>query len=217
MKPQVLKGAKHNRASRIWARDPDDWYVEESWQSARLFEVLREQKRPVRGPLLDPACGFGRVVLSARSAGIDAYGSDIRARWQNWPSVFRVENFLKPKPIHSAQWPAPQTIVSNPPFRQVRAFYDRVMQIAPRVIFLLPCTWMCGADISEWLETTPLVCIYPLGPRASMPPGQYILDGGKPKNGRVDHCWYEWGRGMRPRIHGGRPEVLAIRRNRGGA
>ena len=58
-----------------FARDPDNHYVEPAWVSRRLFEVER-----FAGRIVDPCAGFGTMVASARLAGLQADGFDLRAR-----------------------------------------------------------------------------------------------------------------------------------------
>jgi hypothetical protein len=215
-----LRPAK-GRAGHIWPRHPDDWYVEEPWVSAALIARVG-----VAGPLLDPACGFGRIVRAALAAGISARGSDIVPRWRLAPKVgdphspsherfYAVCDFLNGHwPPKRGIWSDPAVIMSNPPFRKVRAFYDAAIARAEAVILLLPFTWYCGAGTSAWLETTPLRFVYPLGPRASMPPGDYLLAGHTAQGGRADYAWYEWHNGVTPVARGGRrPQILALRRD----
>ena len=64
--------ARAPKAAGIWARDPNDWYVEPEWCSRRLFET-----EAFGGYVWDPACGGGNIVRSAISLGIEANGSDI--------------------------------------------------------------------------------------------------------------------------------------------
>jgi hypothetical protein len=61
--PKKLKNIRVHKAPK-WDRDVDDYYVEEDWCSARLFEQEHFQ-----GSILDPACGSGRIVNNARLAG----------------------------------------------------------------------------------------------------------------------------------------------------
>jgi hypothetical protein len=214
-----------DRATHTWPRHPDDWYVEEHWVSSRFFELTK-----VTGPVLDPACGFGRVVRSALEAGISARGSDIKPRWQLAPRVgdghrashekfYAVCDFLNGHwPPKRGIWSDPATVMTNVPFRRVLPFYEAAIARAETVIFLLPFTWQCGAGISAWLETTPLARVYPIGPRASMPPGDYLLAGHKPQGGRADHAWFEWRNGVKPVARGGRrPEIIGLRREAGAA
>ena len=66
----LLPGAK--RAQFKQERDPDDWYQEPQWCSEQLFAKVQ-----LVGPIHDPACGEGRIVLTPRKAGYKATGSDI--------------------------------------------------------------------------------------------------------------------------------------------
>jgi SAM-dependent methyltransferase len=215
----MKRPSRKAKKTHAWPRHPDDWYVEEGWTSARLLEHLQAQG--ITGPLLDPGCGFGQIVFNAKRLGIEARGSDIKPRWRDFggfrPSherLFRQVDFLNGHwPPRGVIYAEPKIIMSNPPFRKVRAFYDAAIARASHVIFLLPSTWLNGAETSAWLETTPLKCVYPLGPRPSMPPGDYLLAGNIPKGGRCDHSWYEWDARVEPRIAGGRPEVMGIRRD----
>jgi hypothetical protein len=219
-----FRSRRKARAAHIYKRHPDDWYVEESWVSAELFA-----RADITGPLLDPAAGFGRVVRAAIAAGIPARGSDIKPRWRDAPRIgdphrdsherlYAVCDFLNGHwPPKRGIWSDPEAIVSNPPFRKVRAFYTAAIARAKTVIFLLPATWHCGAGTSAWLETTPHARVYPIGPRASMPPGDYLLAGHEAQGGRADYAWYEWRNGVTPVAQGGRrPEIFALRREERG-
>jgi len=208
-----------SRNTHDFPRHRDEWYVEEPWCNRRLFEVV-----PLEGEVLDPFCGFGQIVLAARAAGLSARGSDIRPRWRRAPGyypsfekLFVQANFLNGHwPPKRGIWARPRNIVSNPPFKPVRAVYEAAMARAEeRVILLLPWAFYCGGRASAWLDTTPLVCVYPLGPRPSMPPGSYLLRGKKPEGGRQDFAWYEFRHGHRPRVRGGSVEVRPIRRDDG--
>ena len=84
--PRPLRGPLRKTATRAWRRHPHDWYVEDPWVSARLFEV-----ETFEGRLLDPACGEGRIVRSARKAKLHCVGSDIVRR----ASGFRVGDFFQ--------------------------------------------------------------------------------------------------------------------------
>jgi hypothetical protein len=205
------------RLTHDFPRHPDEWYVEERWCAERFLAIVR-----LEGALLDPSCGMGTIVHAARRAGLSARGSDLRPRWRTAPGyVPSFERLFAQADVLNGHWPPrrgiwtrPQIVMGNPPFRRVLPFYEAAMARAEeRVVFLLPMTWLCGAQTSAWLETTPLACVYPLGPRPSMPPGEYLLAGKKPEGGRKDFAWYEWRKGFRPRVRGGRPEIYPIRRD----
>lgn len=186
------RGPLRKRNSNIWAREEHDHYVEDGWCSARLFE---EEK--FEGSVVDPSCGFGRIVASARAAGYYSWGSDIV---QRTPAAAQYD-FL------DRTWPgAPKivdNIVSNPPFdlcsdRETgRALYvEKALDMARcKVALLLPANWHVGDKRSRWLESTPLRRVLFLTPRPSMPPGHVIAAGEKPGNGTKDYAWFVWLRG----------------------
>lgn len=189
---QPLRGPLRKRDSSIWSRDPHDFYVEPEWCSERLFEA--EQ---FRGEIWDPACGTGRIIRSAGRVGLDAVGTDLVDR-----GFGGVHNFMTTKSFAD-------NIVSNPPFGIAGAFVRRALDLSARkVAMLLPANWVQGDKRSRWLETTPLVRVYFLTPRPSMPPGTVIQAGVKPGNGTTDYAWFVWDRGYQ-----GPAEIGWIRRD----
>lgn len=177
-----LRGPLRKRESHLWARDDHDWYVEPRWCSERLFEVEKFE-----GGVWDAACGIGRIIESARGAGLHAYGTDLIERTEVY---FGGVDFLRcVKPWGS-------NIVSNPPFKIAEAFVKHALQLAERkVAMLLPANWVQGDKRSRWLQSTPLARVYFITPRPSMPPGAVVAAGGKPGNGTTDYCWMVWHRG----------------------
>ena len=172
------------RKSKIWARDPDDWYIEDSWCSRRLFE-----EEPFEDSIIDPACGIGRIVASARTVGLFAVGADI---------IKRSEFCCHQKDFLSDDWSSHviKNIVCNPPFAIADKFVELALERAWwKVAMLLPATWHFGDKRARWLKTTPLRRILALTPRPSMPPGAVIMSGEKPGGGTKDFAWYIWQRG----------------------
>lgn len=193
----VLRPLK-KRKGHIWARDPDDWYVENEWCSKRLFDVEKFE-----GRVWDPACGLGRVAVAARAAGVDAIASDLRVRGFKGAKTidfFRCQS--------SAMQP---NIVSNPPFKFADAWVAHALNLSRRKLaLLLPTAWVQSNNRSIWLERTPLRTVYLLSPRPSMPPGTALLAGLKPGQGMTDFCWAVWEHG-----HVGRASFVALRRDDG--
>jgi len=176
----------------LWARDPLDWYVEPEWASERLFETVT-----FSGRIIDPACGLGRIVASARSAGLYAQGFDIKIRS---PLCDMAEDFF------DLDWPvlSPENIVCNPPFGRADEFARLgLLRVRYTLALLLPATWHFGEQRARWLETTPLWRVLALTPRPSMPPGAVILAGEKPGGGTKDFAWYIWMRGHQGPWQGG--------------
>lgn len=181
--------------AHLWARHPQDWYVEPKWTSERLFAV-----EEFSGLVTDPACGLGRILLAANDSGHLVHGADIvkRSEWCD-----REESFLESGPDLT------DNIVSNPPFGIAVDFTKHALQVAKfKVALLLPTKWMNGAKRGSWLETTPLRRVWLLGPRPSMPPGPVIEAGIAPGNGTTDFAWFIWERGYE-----GLPELHWLRRS----
>lgn len=174
---------KAPKLSHLWDRHPDDWYVEPSWCSERLFAV-----HSFEGAIHDPAAGLCRIVDSARAAGYYAVGTDIECRDPKRPIVR--QDWLEPS-IAVAD-----NVVSNPPFKHCNDDAPFVMKSLIRarrqVALLLPAAWVQGDKRSRWLEQTPLRTVYFLTPRPSMPPGPVIKAGVEPGNGTKDFAWFVW-------------------------
>ena len=175
------------KLAHLWERHPQDWYVEPEWCSRRLFQHV-----PFIGDILDPACGFGRIVIEAGRAGHEAYGMDIVRRTTH--INVEVCDWLEPD---GRCW---DNIVSNPPFSLCSGdrplFIERCLQRArDRVAMLLPVKWLSAEKRSRWLQGTPVEIILMITPRPSMPPGPVIEAGEKPGNGLADFCWIVWRHG----------------------
>ena len=169
----------------------DEHYVEPSWCSERLFE-----EEEFRGSIYDPACGFGRIVTSARQAGYHAYGTDKVDRGEGMP----VRDFLDCRRMHD-------NIVSNPPFNIFPAFAQLAVMLTHRKTALIMPTARLNA--ARWLQTMPLARIWMLTPRPSMPPGHVIKAGGHVGGGKSDYCWLVFAQD-----HAGSPEVRWLERGK---
>jgi hypothetical protein len=204
---QPARGALRKKEAQVWAREEHDHYVEPHWCSERLFEVEKFE-----GCIVDPACGFGRIVKAARQAGYYAWGADIVRRA---PGVIQ-HDFL------DAAWPGfpriVDNVVSNAPFglcdekktgTETPAFVEKALEVARnKVAILLPAGWDQGDKRSRWIETTPLRRKLIITPRPSMPPGYVVARGEKPASGTTDYAWFIWLRG-----YDGKPELGWLRRN----
>lgn len=189
---------KRSLAAHLWARHPEDWYVEEQWVDHRLFERERFD-----GSICDPACGLGRIVEAAQSAGFrDAWGQDIVERSRH---CRRVSDFL----ADDFSGRPPDNIISNPPFKLAQEFTARALDIALRkVAMLLPLRWIAGDERSRWLEDSRPARVLILAPRPSMPPGPVILAGLRPSGGKTDFAWFVWEKG-----HNSAPQISWLRRD----
>jgi hypothetical protein len=74
--------------ARIFAREDSDHYVEPPWVSARRFHVEK-----FKGSIVDPACGWGTIVVEALKAGCNAAGCDLVNR--GWDSSRTPSDFLQ--------------------------------------------------------------------------------------------------------------------------
>lgn len=190
-----MEAALREQRSHVWARDPDDWYVEPAWTAERLFQV-----EPFVGRIWDPACGIGTIVKAAQAFGYDAAGSD---------KIARSECCVSPMDFLDQVITLGENIVCNPPFGIAQRFVELALQRAAyKVAMLLPSDWLHGDKRSRWLEGTPLYRVWFLTPRPSMPPGRVIQAGLKPGGGKEDFAWFVWLKGF-----DGQPSVRWLRKN----
>jgi hypothetical protein len=170
----LIADTKRKRDSHVWDRATDDWYIEPTWCSERLFAV----EGFYRG-IHDPACGTERIVEAARRAGLEATGSDLIDR--GFPGT-RVEDFFTSTQQHD-------NVVCNPPFSKdtIQRFALHALAIARRKVAII-CP-VARLNAAHWLRGTPLRIVWLLSPRPSMPPGSVIATGEKPGGGKVDFCW----------------------------
>ncbi len=189
-----LRGPLRKRESSLWEREANDWYVEPEWCSLRLFE-----EEQFSGPVVDPACGRGSIVISALKSGLVAAGSDLVDR--GWDSTATPQDFLLSECAYT-------NIVTNPPFGIAEKFLEHALRLTERkVAMLLPASWVQGDKRSRMLASTPLRRVWFIAPRPSMPPGHILAAGNKPGNGTTDYAWFVWLRG-----YDGHPDVRWLRR-----
>jgi len=196
MTDAIPSGAERERKSHLWARDPDDWYVEPRWCDDALFAVVGFE-----GAIVDPCCGLGRILDAARDAGYDTIGMDIHDRGAGDRHPFERRDFFTVDDC------APN-IVCNPPYKYADRFVARCVDRAKRkTAVLLRAQWANGGARSRWLEKLPLRQVLMLAPRPSMPPGAVIIAGERIGGGREDYAWFVFERG-----YAGRPEFGWARR-----
>lgn len=174
-------GAIKKVDAHAWEREINEHYVEPHWCSERLF-----WEESFQGEILDPCCGFGRIVESAKKAGLHASGSDIVDR--GYRDLLHTADFL-------GRFPPYENIVCNPPFNAVDKFALHALANASvrKVAMIFPTARLNAA---HWLKETPLARVWLMTPRPSMPPGHTIAAGQKPGEGKMDFCWLVWERGF---------------------
>jgi hypothetical protein len=195
--PATAQAFPRARRSHIFARDPDGWYVEPSWCSRRLFE-----EEGFASTIWDPFCGGGNVLEGALASGYRAFGSDIRDRGATWrvrAASYQSGDFFEMEPPVTA----PFSIVGNPPFNLMQPAAERALTFAPKVALLWRLARLVAA---HWLQGMPLVRVYMLTPRPSMPTGTHIEMGGY-VGGRLARVLLA---GLRARLHRRPRAVLAV-------
>lgn len=176
------------RVRQLFTKDPHGFYQEPPEASALLF-ASRER---FHGSIIDPACGEGRVVKSARRAGYKAAGFDLIPRGFGVGGI----DFLFPGNYGPG---SADNIVSNPPFHLWERFLARALVVARhKVVFMLDLQQLAGEQRRDrlWLTDTPLVRVYVMGKRMSCPPGGRGIN---PERGWKNHAWYVWHKGARDR------------------
>jgi hypothetical protein len=166
------------RLAHNFERDENDWYVEPEWCSRRLFE-----EEEFHGEILDPCCGWGRVVRAAIDAGHPVKASDIILRLSGDTEVDRLKATAD---FRDLSGPA-TNIACNPPYRVLPTFTQAALKLARRkVAVIFP---VARLNAARWIMGAPLLRIWLMSPRPPMPPGSYLEAGHKPGGGRVDFCW----------------------------
>jgi hypothetical protein len=166
------------RASHIWRKDPDGFYVEPRWCSERLLEV-----ESFDDPITEPCCGFGNVAESARAAGYSVIATDLIDR--GYPRFDGTADFLQcNRPVAN--------ICCNPPYHLSREFITHALKVCVGKVAMI---WLARRlNAARRLKDTPLARVYLLTPRPSMPPGSVIAAGEKPGGGEQDFVWLVWDR-----------------------
>jgi hypothetical protein len=192
------KADKKKKNAHLWARDPDDWYVEPDWCNDGLFAVEKFD-----GVIVDPCCGMGRILDAAWRAGYPTLGFDIRDRSASARHHFVQGDFF----TSSEEY---ENIACNPPYKYDDEFVAAAVRRARRkAAILLRAQWANAGTRSRWLESLPLRRVLALTPRPSMPPGAVIKAGINPSGGLQDYAWFIFERG-----YGGRPEFGWCRRQK---
>ena len=187
------------------ARHPWDWYVEQSWVTHRLCDVV-ELEHDVT--YFDPACGACTIPDALAARGLMAFGTDKFRRGAS-PRFLNEHDFLGDQLLLIERW-CRLSIVMNPPYSYqngtlvkglAERFVRKALAIAThKVAALLPVKWLASAGRARlFIEFPPT--IYILSERPTMPPGDQVAAMGKRafKGGKVDYMWLVWDK-RRPRL-----------------
>jgi len=185
-----------------YERHATDWYVEPRWATDALLA-----KESFACETLDPACGQGNIVRSLRAHGVDAWGQDVVARYdqceadgRDKPMFGAPADFLTDVPADALGNVA--NIVSNPPYGQATRFIENGLARARcKVAVLLRLAFLESEKRAVLFERTPLARVYVFANRLSMPPGELLQRGEiEAKGGSVAFAWFVWEHG-----HVGKP------------
>lgn len=180
-----------------WPPVKDGWFVEPEAATEYLLRL-----EPFSGGIWDPACGQGNVVEAALQTGIDAVGTDLRDRTDTMDEARRrrASGWFQGTAEFIAwnQPPLRPNLVCNPPYGRAQlaeAFIRKAcaMQGVEKVAMFLNSKFLFGAGRARGLYATlPPDRIYPVAPRPSCPPGQFLLEGGKAEGGVENFVFLVW-------------------------
>jgi hypothetical protein len=184
-----VTGVLRDKRSRLWERDPYDWYVEPERATEQLLSVER-----FIGDVWDPACGQGNIIRTLRDASYRAFGSDVVRRAEESWFIGEHDFLSDAKPPLGFE-----NIVTNPPFFRAKgaeAFIRKALAITPgKVCVFVDIRFLAGDGRANGLyaEHKPSRC-WIVTPRVSCPPGEHLAAGGKAEGGSADWVWLVWDR-----------------------
>lgn len=166
-----------------YARQVDDWYVEEDAAVEALIAAER-----FAGAIHDPACGCGTIPRRFAAHGFTVSGADLRDRGYGAPHL----DYL------AAPAREYDNIVSNPPFKSgvVEPFILKALADARfKVAMLLRLAFLEGAErLATLYRRHPPVRVLVFSWRTSMPPGDVAV---AREGGQMPFMWVVWERGYR--------------------
>ncbi|SRR5216683_2970143 len=180
-------GGKHHQPDRLILFDDDS--RNGPWLDALDAFDLGDKSELVAllksGYPIPPAIAphTGRIADAAKGAGYRVITADIVDR--GYPGC-RIQDFLKRRS-------APPSVVGNPPFAIVEEFARHAFDIGADKVALIART--ASIHAARWLRELPFSHAWLMTPRPSMPPGPYVLAGGKVGGGTPDFCWLVLERG----------------------
>lgn len=177
MYPKMPARALRKIDAHAFEREVNEHYVEQKWCDRVLFEA-----EPFEGAIHDPCCGWGRIPEAAREAEYVATGSDIVDRGF---AGCKIESFLETSARRA-------NVVMNPPFKLSEEFIRHACAVTDRKVASIMLARRLAA--AHWMRALPLVQVYYLTPRPSMPTGQFaeelmISQGADPSGGTQEFAW----------------------------
>jgi hypothetical protein len=144
--------------------------------------LLRVEKLPLE--IWEPACGPGAIVKVLRAAGHVVHASDL-VDWGCPDSQARIDFLME----HTAPCDCGLT---NPPFKNANDFVAHALDLCPRVIMLLPITFLESEGRSEILERRGLARVHVFRKRLPMM-HRHGWDGPRSTSQRC-YAWFVWER-----------------------
>jgi hypothetical protein len=180
----LLPGKKRTEVKQ--ERVKDDWYTENRWAAEQLFAQM-----PLTGPIHDPACGEGRIVIAARRAGYEATGSDLIDRGFGETGI----DFLTDTRPRT-------TLVFNAPYKQNEEFIAHAFEVASHaVVAIVRIPFLCGQQrFWDVFQPCPPSLVLACSQRVNMPPGGISAP---EEGGTADYCWLIWSRARPQRRRNG--------------
>ena len=179
-----------SRAKAFKDRVPGEAYYTPSWCVRRMLEALSLPP----GAWLEPAVGNGSIVRAVNEVrgDIEWHGCDIS------PSVVVCHRYACPVDVREfksqvpSEWPSRYSVLlTNPPFSLAEDFLRLGLQVANKVVLLLPLKWLESAERSGLLDKNmPDVFVLPNRPS--------FADG---KTDVTAYAWMHWD-SRNPRSHG---------------
>lgn len=169
-----------------FARQTEDWYVEDQWVSKALFKYLG---LPPWDKVLDPFCGGGNILHMATHFGYETGGFDIVNRMGE--SIDAIGSFNLIDAFQCADlFLTDEVVISNPPYDRVNDLFDLMIErgIMNTVALFLPLPYISGK--AKRLSKLPFSELLVLTPRPNCLPGHLVKQGLKPEGGKRDFAWY---------------------------
>jgi hypothetical protein len=179
--------------------EADGWYVE----PLVATEFLLDRER-LPAMVYDPACGQGNILSACRRRGHRTFGADIVLRGPVGCDAWAKRDFLVDAPFTFDG--EPYAVVFNPPYgagKLLEAFIRRALALdepSVKVCAFVPDKFLySGTRANGLFSEHPPARVYPIWPRPSCPPGQFLLEGGKATGGVANFSWMVWLPGRRRR------------------
>lgn len=205
-------GSSKPKDAKLWAREPNDWYVEPEgvWEA-----FLKVDGFPETISVCDPWAGIGRAIKALAAHGYQWKAADILNRVPPGDDFnVTIADFMAPDWREKVIGLGACNYMGNPPFKLVNPkgyrwdghleAYQRTPLLLDLVLhrmthkaaLLLPGRFICSSGKrAKFLERTPLKTVYWIVPRPSMPPGPVIMAGESPGGGEQDFCIAVWDHG----------------------